>query len=66
MWPGEPEVLVLEKCLKNKKKTRNQDIIEHCNKGNKTKGRKFEDIEEASEFWRTLWEGTRSGNAGME
>ena len=27
---------------------------------------KFEDIEEASEFWRALWEGTGSGNAGME
>ena len=41
MRPGEAEVLVLEKCLKNNKKTRNKDIIEHCNKGNRTKGGRY-------------------------
>ena len=41
-------------------------MIEHCYKGNRTKRRKFEDIEEANEFWRPLWEGTGSGNVGME
>ena len=34
--------------------------------GQQEEMRKFEDIEEASEFWRELWDGTGSGNAGME
>ena len=34
--------------------------------GQQDEKRKFEDIEEASEFWRALREGTGSGNAGME
>ena len=42
-------------------------MIEHCYKGNRTKGgRKFEDIEEGSEFWSALWEGTGRRNAGIE
>ena len=34
--------------------------------GQRDERRKFEDIEEASELWRALWEGTGSGNAVME
>ena len=42
-------------------------MIEHCYKGNRTKGgRKFEDIEEGCECWSASREGTGSGNAGIE
>ena len=48
MRPGEPEVL--EKCLKNNKKTRNQDIIENSNKGNRTKGRSLKILKKRANF----------------
>ena len=56
-------ILVLEECLKSNKKTGSQGMIKLCCKGNRMK---FENIEEAIEFWRASWEGTGSGNAGME
>ena len=48
---------MLEKQQENEKPRYDRTLLQ---------GRKEEDIEEASEFWKALWEGTGSGNAGME
>ena len=53
---------MLEKQQENEKPRSDRTPLQ----GQQDEKRKFEDIEEASEFWRALWEGTGSGNAGME
>ena len=53
---------MLEKQRENEKPSYDRTLLQ----GQQDERRKFEDIEEASEFWRKLWEGTGSGNAGME
>ena len=53
---------MLEKQQENEKPRYDRTLLQ----GQQDERRTFEDIEEASEFWRALWEGTGSGNAGME
>ena len=53
---------MLEKQQENEKPRYDRTLLQ----GQQDERRKFEDIEEASEFWKALWEGTGSGNAGME
>ncbi|KAK2572147.1 hypothetical protein P5673_002357 [Acropora cervicornis] len=53
---------MLEKQQENEKPRDDRTPLQ----GQQNEKRKFEGIEEASEFWRALWEGTGNGNAGME
>ena len=53
---------MLEKHQENEKPRYDRTPLQ----GQKDEKTKFEDIEEASEFCRALWEGTGNGNAGME
>lgn len=53
---------MLEKQQENEKHGYDRTLLQ----GQQDERRKFDDIEEASELWRALWEGTGSGNAGME
>ena len=53
---------ILEKQHENEKPRYDQTLFQ----GQEDASRKFEDIEEASEFWKALWEGAGSGNARME
>ena len=53
---------MLEKQQENEKPRYDRTPLQ----GQQDEKRKFEDIEEASEFWRALWEGTGCGNAWME
>ena len=50
---------MLEKQQENEKPRYDRTPLQ----GQQDEKRKFEDIEEASEFWRALWEGTGCGNA---
>ena len=53
---------MLENQQENEKSTYDRTLLQ----GQQDERRKFEDSEEASEFWRALWEGNGSENAGME